>query len=583
MERRYDSIIVEAPMEFDYIFKDLCKIDYKEVLCQYSREKIINLAMILNNNFWNKPAIELCNMLSNNDPNQINLKHRIESFLRSKSQSSVKYIVGVETTSLEILRRAFSIPFEEFNNEGNSVNVDQLQYDTIKLITQINGDLMKYDTSQDDEDFSTLIYTNNASSFDILHFNKQNEYIAQLIQAEKFFQLLEGNSKYNILLEAFYKKYKISNWSEYLRTLIAVFCLVSEEGMRRIAKDLSIYSSIMKRSVLDELSIPFSYNMIPYTSKDEYDQNGNSDYRFFRDKPLFKDNDGNYLIYSLPLLTDRIYSSLYFDFRNIAKGLKGAYPDIGNLFTSEFIEKTLFVNLMRDSLSSHVIDAFDENALKEKYEIKDGDLGSPDYYIKIEDAVILFECKDIRINAWVKEQRDFATIKQELRNKLVCKTYKIDYKNRCHKSVTPKRIGCGQIAGHVANIRNGKFPWDLNLPRKIRIYPVLVIADNRLLADGIACILQKYYVECLQKENLNPYVEKPLILMSPLTLIKYSKLFREDGIHKYFDEYYRHISLEPRDMLSKVNKLISFDDYMSQFPFNLNGFAEQIIKKISQK
>ena len=581
MKNRYKSIDVKAPLEFGYIFRDLCRVGYKKVLRQYSREMIIRLAVLFNREYCNKPAAEICHMLSSKDPKQAKLSKRIDRFLKLDAKPNIEYIVGLEITSLELLRRAFSIPYKSFNNANIRINIDKLQFQTVKLITQINEESMKYKIDKKHEDdLGVLLYTNNASSFDILHYDKQNEYIAQVVQATMFFKLLENNLKYDILLKEFYNKYKISNWREYLRTLISLFC-ITYKGETSIIGDLSIdVDSLMTKSVLEKLSIPISQSAIPYSSKDEFDLSGNSDYKFFRDKPLFKSVNGDYIVHSQPLLTDRIYSSLYFDFKNISKQLNENHPDIGNLFTSEFVEKTLFVSQMKSCTSLDIIDSLDENELKKRYKIKNGELGYPDYYIKTRDSVILFECKDIRINAWIKEQRDFTIIEEELRNKLVCKSYQIDYKNHCHKPIAPKRIGCGQLAGHVANIRNGVFPWDSPLSREVKIYSVLVIADNRLLVDGLTSILQRWYLECLCKEGLNIIKENPLILMSPLTLIKYSKRFSKDGFLKYFNDYYNSIYIPSMDTLSAINKQISFDDYMSQYPFKLDQLGEQFIKEL---
>ncbi|SUB89551.1 Uncharacterised protein [Porphyromonas macacae] len=401
-----------------------------------------------------------------------------------------------------------------------------------------------------------------------------------MVQATTFFKLIEVNAKYDTLLNGFYKKYSIPNWREYLRTLVSLFVL-SLETKSRIKADLKIdVDSLITRSVLDQLSISSSYPHISYASEDEYDRGGNSDYRFFRDKPLFKYENGDYLIYSRPLLAYRMFSSLYFDFLRISEELEGRQPDIANLFTSEFIEKTLFVGLMNECLSSDTIESLDEEGLKLKYKIQSGDLGYPDYFLKTKSAIILFECKDIRVNAWIKEQRDYTIIEKELRNKLVSKTHQLDYKNHSHREIPPKRIGCGQIASHVANIRKNIFPWDSTLTTDVKVYPVLVVADNRLLSLGLARLLQGWYAECLQYEGLDTSVEYPLVLMSPLTLIKYSSLFHQDGFEKYFDEYYKSLQSQPVDMISTLNNQISFDEYMSQYPFKLETFREDIIKEL---
>lgn len=581
MEDRYDSLTFILPMEFNYIFKRSCRVSFKKVLCQYSRDKLIRLAVLLNSEYCNKPLYKICQMLSSNDPKQQDLFLRIKSFLEKNSKPSVEYVVATEITTLELLRRAFSIPLGKFRTTNNPLNVDRLQFQTIKLITQINEESTKFHIGEKDkEDLSVLYYINSASYYDISNFNEQNEFIAQTIQAVKFFKLLECESKYKSLLLGFYNAYSISNWREYLRTLLSIFSL-SKDGGGYIYSDLNIdIDSLITRSVIDKLSISSEENNIPYSSKDEYDQGGNSDYKMFRDKPLFKLTNGDYVVYNRSFLIDRLYSSLYFDFKKIVAELKGKQPNISHLFTTEFIEKTLFVGLMNECLSHNVVEAFDESGLKCKYQIKKGELGYPDYFLKTDNAVMLFECKDIRINAWIKEQRNYALIERELKNKLVSKTYQLDYSKCSHNIIIPKKIGCGQIAGHVSNIRNGKFPWDTSLSPNIKVYPVLVIADNRLHAPGLAQLLRRWYNECLLSEGLQTPLEYPLILMSPLTLIKYSAIFKRDGFQKYFDEYYNSISSVPLDIDSTLNHQISFDDYMSKYPFNLEEKGKLFIKEL---
>lgn len=581
MEDRYDSLTFRLPMEFNYIFYRSCRVSLKKVLCQYSRDELIRLAVLLNREYCNKPPHKICQMLSSNDPKQQDLFLKIKRFLEKNSKPNVEYVVATEITVLELLRRVFSIPFEKFDTTASHSCIDKLQFQTIKLITQINEESMKFNIDKKDEgDLTILYYTNSASYHDIFNFNEQNEFIAQTIQAVRFFKLLECESKYKSLLLGFYNAYTISNWREYLRTLLSIFGL-SKDGIGYIPNDLNIdIDSLITQSVLDRLSISSEENSIPYSSKDEYDQGGNSDYKVFRDRPLFKLTNGDYVVYNRSFLIDRLYSSLYFDFKKIVVELEGKQPNISHLFTSDFIEKTLFVGLMNECLSHNITEAFDESGLKCKYQIKKGELGYPDYFLKTDNAVMLFECKDIRINAWIKEQRNYTLIEKELKNKLVSKVYQLDYSKCSHNTITPKKIGCGQIAGHVSNIRKGKFPWDTSLSPNIKVYPVLVIADNRLHAPGLALLLRRWYNECLQSEGLQTPLEYSLILMSPLTLIKYSVIFKRDGFQKYFDEYYSSISTAPSDIVSTLNYQISFDDYMSKYPFNMEEQGMRLIKEL---
>lgn len=581
--KRSNQLTIKIPVEFNHIFFRLCRVNYKRVLKLYSRDQIIRTAVLLNREYCNQDAYKLCYILSSTDSRVRKIYKRISKFKKSKSCRNAEYVVSFENMSLELLRMAFSIKANKFSSNRDKANIDSLQYKTLKLITQVNEKLMKYRISKiHKNDLPVLTYINSASSYDILYFNMQNEYLYQLILAYEFFKLIEANAKYKVLLNEFYNKYQIESWREYIRTVLSVITLsVNHEGY--IPNDLSIDpDSLMSKSVLDELSIPYDIENIPYECKNEYDIIGNSDYKVFRDKPLFKLSNGNYAVHSRPLITDRLYSSLYFDFKAISESLSVKHPDISNLFTSEFIEKTLFSGSIKSCINHNKCTAKNEEELKAIHKIVNGELGYPDYYILESKGIILFECKDIRLNAWIKEQRNFELLEQELRNKLVRKTYQLDYKSRSHKIIKAKRIGCGQIAGHLANIRKSAFMWDTTLDKNVPVYPVLIIADNRLLATGLSNILQRWFEECLIAEGMSPENEKRLIIMSPLTLIKYSYLFKTYGFAKYFEEYYRSIARNQNDGISQFNRLISFEDYMSKHPFNLQSFSNKIIEELKK-
>ena len=538
------------------------------------------MAVLLNREYCRQPAMKLCAMLNCEDRRFQKVYKQLTKFLHYRAYNGIEYVVAFENLSLELLRRAYSIGYHQFNENESPVDIDKLQYETVRLITQINEDLMKYKIADGQkQNLAKLVYTNNASSYDILYYDMQNEYLYQLIQAVYFFRLLEGNVRYKALLEEFNCRYGIKDWREYVRTIVALFCISkNHEGYIKGSLDIDV-DSLMSPSVLDKISIEYNIDKIPYKSKDEYDNEGNSDYRIFRSKPIFKLKNGDYAVHSRPLLTGRLYSSLYFDFLDIAESITQKHPDISNLFTSEFVEKTLFCGLLKECLSDSYT-GYDEEALKRTYKITDGELGYPDYLLKSQKGVILFECKDIRINAWIKEQRNYDLISTELINKLVCKTYKIDYKNKKHVNVNPKRIGCGQIAGHVANIRKGQFPWDNTLQLDVTVYPVLVIADNRLLVEGLTPIIQTWMCECLSNEGIDSNMEKPLIIMSPLNLLKYQNLFKKNGFEQYFEEYYQSTRQSFVDGVSAINTLISFDDFMSKYPFNLGELGEQLNAEI---
>ncbi len=583
MRKTYDSLIMKVPIEYDYIFKDLEKIDYQSLFTAKSRDFIIRLAVTLNNLYCNEPASTILHLLSSSAMKQ-DLNIRLISFMESEKLKSVEYVVCFDTLPIEILRLAFSIPYEKYHGVQNVAN-EEFEYQMVQLITQINEKSAKYTIPKNQQgDLPILIYTNSASNYDILHFNQQNEFIYQLAQAILFFKSIESKTKYNDLLQNFYTKFNISHWREYVRTIYSI-AIISMRNAGFIPSNLDKIDPdhLINPSILDEISIPHDINVISYACKNEYDKIGNSDYKILREKPLVKLANGDWAIYSNAFVIDRLYCSLYFDFKNIRKTLIGRQPYISNLFTSEFIEKELLCGLLKEHTDERMYISKNEEGLKEIHTIEQRELGYPDYYIenKKVNSAILFECKDIKLNAWIKEQRDFGLYEKELKNKLVEKTYQLDYSNECHKLIDSQRVGCGQIAGHVSNIRKGTFPWSNTLKADSTIYPVLVIADNRLLADGLANLLQRWYYECLIKESVDATDEKPLIVMSPITLIKYGERFRRDGLEVYFEEYYQSILQQPQDYVSALNTITSFDSYMSKYAFNLKEYGESIVNELT--
>ena len=524
--QRFKSYRLIIPLEFDSVFKWEFRVRPRKVLAMLSRENLVKLAMLLCKEYCGKPAIKTVQMLSSTDKHTLLLANRIKHHVvELKQQNNTDVIVAFVNTPLELLRIAFSIDPDKMRDAKVS-RIDDLQWKLVKLITQINQNLMHFKAPRKDKgDFAKLLLVNDASNRDILKQDIKGQFVSQPIQAVLFFQLLESKQKYTKLLNAFYERYGISSWKEYVRSVygLALFSLKEGTGVYP-RKKIEETPELVSLSVLDKISIDANNEVIKYACDNVCDNQGNSDYKVFKSRPLIKLSSGDFVIHNPAIVIDRLYSSLYFDFKDIREDIAGKQPDVNNLFTSEFIEKTLFSEVVSKCINHRYCKSYREEDLIQIHKITDGELGYPDCFVRqnTDEAVVLFECKDIRLNAWIKERRDYGLLEKELKNKIVTKTYKIDKKSKKQIKISPKRIGIGQLAGHVANIRNGSFPWALDLPDDIVIYPILVIADNRLVFDGLPRLAQKWYYECLASEGLQKLqLERQLIMMSPLTFIKY--------------------------------------------------------------
>ena len=567
-------------LEFSSVFHGCCRVSVKKVLTCMTRDRAALLAATLNRRYCNKAPGIIVYMLSEDDNKRFELIRRVSSAVEKDAKRGYEDVVAFDIAPLEILRIVFSMNPNSMREEPDA-DINKVHWALVKSITQINEDLMLYTINKkDDLQVAKLIMVNSASYNDILKDDK-DAYLYQVTQSFLFFKLLENTPKYQVLLNAFYDYFEIKSWKEYVRTVFSLALMSYKEDTEVLRKTIETDPpGMLSLSVLDRLSIDVNNEVFPYSSKDEFDRNGNSDFRQLKSRPLLRLSDGNYVIHNTRLLIDRLFSSLYFDFQLIDEKLEGKHPDVSGLFTEMFAEKTMFAGFLNDCLQTEVYDSFEEKQLKKIYKIKDGEPGYPDFYLRNKSAntAILFECKDIRLNAWIKGKRDYSVLEQELRNKIVEKTYKLDDKEKCRISVEPKRIGVGQIAAHAVNMRKGLFPWDKELPVDCTIYPVLVIADNRLIFDGLPYLAQQWYEERLKVEGGEPDSSRPLIMMSPLTLLKYKSLFLEKGFEYYFEEYYSSLKIERTGgIVDLINSMISFDDFMNQYSYSLEDLRVEIM------
>lgn len=65
-------------------------------------------------------------------------------------------------------------------------------------------------------------------------------------------------------------------------------------------------------------------------------------------------------------------------------------------------------------------------------------------------------------------------------------------------------------------------------------------------------------------------------ILSPLCLLKYKDRFKRNGFIYYFERYFESIDFKGKDYLDVINTQITFDEYMSQYPYQLNDVFEDL-------
>ena len=566
---RYTSVGFVLPVEYNPIFYRYLKPNIRKTLGSFSREEVINLILWLSNECVNKPAINILGVLSQNNYWKNSVFFRMYDYVGCHSSKDRRYYACFNQTLLELLR--YSLSIKSCKENFNMFNEYKLEFSLVKVIALLNEQIVNFKIYN--SSISELMVTGIELNKDLNCVDYRELYKEQLILSFKFFSFLESNTKYTPLLQAFLTKYGIKNWRNYVVTILALVLNANYQTRVLNFKYIKDEDGLINRNIVDLLSFSYSTTV---------DYQENVDYKFFRQYPIIKMQDDKYIIYNVGFLLDKLYNSLYFDLKTIAESIENEQKiNVSSLITNEFVEKTVFDKILQKCCNSSTYFCFTEAECIEQYKPKDKELGTPDFLLqrKSGKAILLFECKDIRLKAELKEQKDFSLLERELKNKLMLKTY-----SNGKKCKHPRRIGVGQLAGHVKNIRDHEFRWGHDIKSDSIVYPVLVIANHKLMWNGLFDMLNEWYAQSLKNEGIScSESNKPLIIMSPLCLIKHSKRFKKDGFEMYFEEYYKHNKIRTGTNVDYINKGLTFDDFMDKYPYKLDDMFEIVRKDVLQK
>lgn len=536
------------------------------LLDQIPREKIIRVAQVLINEYKNARVEDIQEFFS---PDNKALKEDFNQRFMKFAKPDISYNFCTLQTPVELLKYAYSIPYSR-----KEFVWDESEENLLKTILCINEKLMEYtysSTTQDSmEKVAELMVVNSFSQKDINNFNLNDVFREIFTKSIDLFEYVSNDEYFKPIYDEFLKKLGINNYKEYIKSILGVFAITKDKGAGTFVydpqKDLD---NLIKPTVLDYISMPISRDI-------SLEQN--EDYRMFRDKPLIKLPDGTYEIVNVGFLLERLFSSLYFDFKSIAKDL--GINGFEDQYKQSFMEKTLLCKYLKDinqKAQYTAMSSSDSCAIKRK-----GDDGEPDYYMKSNETgnIILFENKEIMINGSIKESRDFNKVITEYKNKLLLKTY-----NNKGAIKTPEPEGIGQLVKQINKIQTNNAFWDKVAPTNSLIYPVLVVGDSKLLPDGMSYLMQKWYEGRCKSEKVNLEKLRPLIVLSISTLLLYADEFAKNGFEYYFEKYYKSIDDAKKQQhdqyLACSNISVSFSEYMKNvYPKSFVNTFELYKKKI---
>ena len=382
------SFKMQQLLEYHVFFgKDAEDINVEKIISQIPRMMIFRFVNTLNN-IYGKSTIDKLELFFSHDSinNRNFVQKRIASLRKLNPQK--EYVFCSDMTCLEIMRFAFSVPMGNIDMFIEEETGEMLFF---KLLLTINEKVIQYEPINDGITSSKLLFLISSINPVVKMYDKQDIYDRIIYQLESsiiFFRMLVSKQKYTYLYDEFLKRYNIPNWEDYVLTIYGLLIAGNyRAGFVKGNLEMDL-DHILSKNVLKTISVPYDV-VIGYSAKDKDNRLTNSDYRVFRDKPIVEMQNGDFFIYSMEFLIDRLFNSLYFEFLsyNQPDGLK---VNINNLFTDLFCEQILFDSFLDKSIDSTVCRSLNEVECNDIHIQKKKQLGPPDYIIYDGDSLILF-------------------------------------------------------------------------------------------------------------------------------------------------------------------------------------------------
>src|SRR5690606_15031291 len=253
------------------------------------------------------------------------------------------------------------------------------------------------------------------------------------------------------------------------------------------------------------------------------------DFTILRNYPVYKINENTFSIIDFFFVVDKFNKSVKFILKNSFHkhhNLSARDRTFFEFFNTKFSE---------DYLMKKVLDEIFHKPYLVKKSVLDTTDNEPDYYVRHNNQVLLFENKDVLIAKSIKSSGDIQKINGVLKSKFL--------------EVNNKPIGVGQLVTSIVQIIENDFKFDdyLNEKKNITIYPILLINDRIFETLGINYRLNQWYLTLVKEklgEKYNPNFIKSLTVIDMDTLIYWTPYLtqKDSNFKKILDEHLKNMN-----------------------------------------
>lgn len=547
-------------LEFENIFPDENEEEVIEYLKLSTKEVLLNIIGF--STTYPQPNYDNFTAdynIKNDIINRVN-KYCFENNIKEKPE-----VVSREGSLklAEIILSNKDILLDQNNNPKND-NLDEINlFKSFLIINKLINNKQKLTTSEDidnREKLAQIMISISFSTSDLGIFEDNVYEFGKLVfcaieRFEILLKFLNSSDEYKYLEEDLYNHFKVNSINELSKHVKYLF---SKLLQLKTANSFKFF-------VEDEESKLFLNSLI--SNKIEIED----DFTSLKQYPIYKLDDNTYSIIDHFFIVDKFYKSVRFIMKD-SFNRKNNLPDNDRTFFSFFNTKFSEEFLMKDAL---------DRLFNKKYFIKKKENinkpNEPDYYVRHNRRIYLFESKDVLIKKEVKSSGDIEKILNVLREKFLI----------TNKGVP---IGIGQLVHSIYQIVENIFEYDdfVNQKSNMTIYPILLVNDRILEIPGVNYILNQWYLKLIKeklKDKFDSNYIKPLTIIDIDTIIFGLDYFTKNDNHfrEFIDIHLNEMNtvrksygktLEEfedstnRNLMTQISP-ISFRYPQNQFPKNL--------------
>ena len=365
----------------------------------------------------------------------------------------------------------------------------------------------------DEEKIIGFVTSFSFPDYDLANYDTRIVISAQMYKATEFFKYLENkNLKHH--LRMFLEKYGVESWREWLKNYYAfVLPLTSKE-----------YHGSFYDITLDPTADNYGKNLhyIKTLSLGDEEDYSMHDFVKMRSNPLYQiDVDQYQVLYKL-FAIEKLFKSIVFEFSLEINNALPKAQQVSNFrseFCGNFSENVILYKVMADSFSEEWIH------LTGKTFVENGHSGEPDYYLRRDGKVYLFESKDVVLRGSTKQSRNYIEISAALKKKFW-------YEEKTKKTVNRSIKQLIQMIENSQNAEYEKLDSAINLT-SCRYYPIIICHDRQFDSLGVNSLLAEWWEQELSNTGLieiKDRIARPVVLNID-NLITFQDIFLSETIN----------------------------------------------------